>query len=63
MSDDDTLPPYFIGQIEPEGRSFEVWPHQPLLLSLEQEALDWPSSCRNGTCRTCRCTENVHCCM
>ena len=26
---------------------------QPLLHSLEQGGIDWPSSCRNGTCRTC----------
>jgi ferredoxin len=26
---------------------------QPLLRSLEQAGLDWPSSCRNGTCRAC----------
>lgn len=26
---------------------------QPLLLSLEQGGSNWPSSCRNGTCRTC----------
>ncbi|MDD2547410.1 MAG: 2Fe-2S iron-sulfur cluster-binding protein [Burkholderiaceae bacterium] len=26
---------------------------QTLLQSLEQGGIDWPSSCRNGTCRTC----------
>ena len=26
---------------------------QTLLLSLEMGGANWPSSCRNGTCRTC----------
>jgi ferredoxin len=26
-----------------------------LLTSLEQGGINWPSSCRNGTCRTCIC--------
>jgi ferredoxin len=33
--------------------AFDAWPDQPLLLSIEQGQLAWPSSCRNGTCRTC----------
>ena len=27
--------------------------NQSLLLSLEMGGANWPSSCRNGTCRTC----------
>lgn len=33
--------------------TFEAWPDQPLLVSMEAGGIDWPSSCRNGTCRTC----------
>jgi ferredoxin len=31
----------------------DAFDNQPLLLSLEQGGSNWPSSCRNGTCRTC----------
>jgi ferredoxin len=46
-------PPFFIASLESNGQQFDAWSDQPLLLSLEQGGLDWPSSCRNGTCRTC----------
>ena len=46
-------PPFFTGQTLPEGQTFDAWTEQPLLMSLEAGGLDWPSSCRNGTCRTC----------
>jgi len=46
-------PAFFIGRTEPDGQQFDAWAHQPLLISLEQGGIDWPSSCRNGTCRTC----------
>ena len=46
-------PPFFIATTEPDGQQFDAWTHQPLLQSLEQGGIDWPSSCRNGTCRTC----------
>ncbi|PKO60476.1 MAG: ferredoxin [Betaproteobacteria bacterium HGW-Betaproteobacteria-18] len=46
-------PHIFIGQTEPGGQQFDAWSNQPLLLSIEQGGIDWPSSCRNGTCRTC----------
>jgi ferredoxin len=45
--------PFFIGSVAPNGPAFDAWPTQPLLISLEQGGIDWPSSCRNGTCRTC----------
>ena len=44
---------FFTATIEPGGQQFDAWANQPLLASLEQGGLDWPSSCRNGTCRTC----------
>lgn len=46
-------PSIFIARVEPGGQQFDAWSHQPLLASLEQGGIDWPSSCRNGTCRTC----------
>ena len=52
MSSNDT-PPFFIGHTEADGQQFDAWSNQPLLISLEQGGMDWPSSCRNGTCRTC----------
>ena len=50
-----TAAPFFIAKVEPDGQQCDAWPEQPLLLSLEQGGIDWPSSCRNGTCRTCIC--------
>ena len=46
-------PQFFIGSIEPGPQQFDAWSNQTLLTSLEQGGMDWPSSCRNGTCRTC----------
>ncbi|MDD2880318.1 MAG: 2Fe-2S iron-sulfur cluster binding domain-containing protein [Rhodoferax sp.] len=46
-------PALFIGKTQPDGQQFDAWSNQPLLISLEQGGIDWPSSCRNGTCRTC----------
>ncbi len=46
-------PEFFIGRTEPFDQQFDAWAKQPLLLSMEQGGIDWPSSCRNGTCRTC----------
>ena len=52
MSQPDT-PLFFTGYTKPDGQQFDAWTNQPLLLSMEQGGIDWPSSCRNGTCRTC----------
>lgn len=49
----DHTPKIYIGRIVPGDQQFDAWSHQPLLLSIEQGGIDWPSSCRNGTCRTC----------
>jgi ferredoxin len=46
-------PPFFTGKILPDLQQFDAWANQPLLLSMEMGGIDWPSSCRNGTCRTC----------
>ncbi len=53
MTTDTPPTPFFMGQTEPDGQQFDAWPEQPLLMSLESGGIDWPSSCRNGTCRTC----------
>lgn len=45
--------PFFIASLTADGQQFDAWSDKPLLASLEQGGIDWPSSCRNGTCRTC----------
>ena len=45
----------FSVKIEPQGWQFEAGAATPLLLAAEQAGLRLPSSCRNGTCRTCLC--------
>jgi ferredoxin len=52
MNANDT-PLFFIGHTEADGQQFDAWTNQPLLVSMEQGGMDWPSSCRNGSCRTC----------
>ncbi len=46
-------PPLYTAYTQPDGQQCDAWADQPLLQSLEQGGIDWPSSCRNGTCRTC----------
>jgi ferredoxin len=48
-------PSFFIASLASDGQQVDAWTNQPLLTSLEQGGIDWPSSCRNGTCRTCIC--------
>ncbi|MDE2414755.1 MAG: 2Fe-2S iron-sulfur cluster binding domain-containing protein [Comamonadaceae bacterium] len=48
-------PPFFTARVGIDGTQCDAWPDQPLLVSLEQGGFNWPSSCRNGTCRTCMC--------
>ena len=49
----NATPPFFIARVGDDGTQCDAWPDQTLLESLEQGGIDWPSSCRNGTCRTC----------
>ena len=44
---------FFTARAEPEELQVEASACDPLLLSLEMGGSNWPSSCRNGTCRTC----------
>ncbi len=46
-------PAFFTGHTEADSQQFDAWREQSLLTSMEQGGIDWPSSCRNGTCRTC----------
>ena len=41
--------------LNPAGLAFDAPPGVPLLQAAEQAGIDMPSSCRNGTCRTCLC--------
>lgn len=46
-------PLFYTAHTEPDLQSFDAWTEQPLLVSMEQGGIDWPSSCRGGNCRTC----------
>jgi len=41
--------------IEPGGFAFEADPARTLLQSADDAGIELPSSCRNGTCRSCLC--------
>lgn len=45
--------PFFNGRVDPEGQTFDAWKDQTLLDAMERGGLQWPSSCRSGSCRTC----------
>jgi len=42
-------------RIEPAGHQFAVPEGSTLLQAAEAAGIELPSSCRNGTCRTCIC--------
>ena len=46
-------PELFTVKLEPSGQQCDAWATDTLLDSIEMGGLQWPSSCRNGTCRTC----------
>lgn len=48
-----TNPLFYNGLVEAFDQPFDAWVDRPLLQSMESGGVDWPSSCRNGTCRTC----------
>ena len=43
----------FQALLQPSGRAFAAPADRPLLLSAADAGIDLPSSCRNGTCRSC----------
>lgn len=45
--------PFFNGRVDPAGQAFDAWKDQTLLDAMERGGLQWPSSCRSGSCRTC----------
>ena len=49
----DENPAAFDVSLEPGGLAFRAPADRPLLASALQAGIEWPSSCRNGTCRTC----------
>jgi ferredoxin len=51
----DARAPRYTVRFEPGGPSFAAAADRPLLQAAEQAGLQLPSSCRNGTCRTCMC--------
>ena len=46
-------PPVFNGVVQEAGAAFAAPADQSLFASMRQAGIDWPVSCRNGTCRTC----------
>ena len=42
-------------RIEPGGFEFDADPSRTLLQSADDAGIELPSSCRNGTCRSCIC--------
>lgn len=53
MSSSPIVPDFYTARLTPSGAQCDAWADQPLLLSLEMGGINWPSSCRNGACRTC----------
>ena len=45
----------FTGKVEPTGLQYDVEGDLTLLEAAEMSRIELPSSCRNGTCRTCLC--------
>ena len=50
-----TTPPVFTARLAAAGTSFEAPAALPLLQAAERAGLALPSSCRNGSCRSCIC--------
>lgn len=42
-------------QVEPLGLDFTADEDTPIMLAAHAAGIPLPSSCRNGTCRTCMC--------
>lgn len=55
MPDDDRPRQVHEVRLQPSQWRFEVPAGVPLLRAARQAGITLPSSCRNGTCRTCLC--------
>jgi ferredoxin len=55
LPSNDSTPRCFNARFEPAGADFTVSSDRPLLVAAEHAGVPIPSSCRNGTCRTCVC--------
>ena len=53
MTEPGAAPALYQALLQPSGRSFTARGDLTLLASAAQAGMDLPSSCRNGTCRTC----------
>src|SRR5206468_3906274 len=48
-------PPSFAVRFESDARSFSAAPDETLVGAAARAGIELPTSCRNGTCRTCMC--------
>ncbi|MDT8991955.1 2Fe-2S iron-sulfur cluster binding domain-containing protein [Curvibacter sp. APW13] len=48
-----TTPTLLTAISETEDLQVDAYSNEPLLTALEMGGSNWPSSCRNGSCRTC----------
>lgn len=47
------MPALFTARVHGSDAQCDAWEHDTLLDSIEMGGINWPSSCRSGTCRTC----------
>jgi ferredoxin len=50
----DPLPSFAV-RFEADARSFGAAPDETLVAAAARAGIELPTSCRNGTCRTCMC--------
>ena len=55
MTDPGPCKTVFRARVEPRGVGFAAPADQTLLAAAAMAGLELPSSCRNGTCRSCIC--------
>jgi ferredoxin len=53
MKEQGAAPAVYQALLRPSGRTYDARGDRTLLASANAAGLDLPSSCRNGTCRTC----------
>lgn len=53
MEQQTDISAWHVVQLPAEQAQVDAPASQSVLLSMESGGVDWPSSCRNGTCRTC----------